>query len=47
MIEKMEKASEKATDPDIRMWAANMLPELRKHLEHSKMTKEKVDAVKK
>lgn len=46
MIEKMEKASEKATDPDIRMWAANMLPVLRTHLEHAKMTKEKVDAVK-
>ncbi len=46
MIEKMEKASEKATDEDIRMWAANMLPVLRTHLEHAKMTKEKVDAVK-
>lgn len=46
MIDKMEKASEKAKDPDVRMWAANMLPELRKHLEHSKMTKEKTDAVK-
>ena len=46
MISKMEKASEKAADEEIRMWAANMLPELRKHLEHSKMTKEKVDAVK-
>jgi putative membrane protein len=45
-IEKMEKASEKAADQDIRMWAANMLPTLRTHLEHSKMTKEKVDAVK-
>ncbi|RZJ61626.1 MAG: DUF4142 domain-containing protein [Flavobacterium sp.] len=46
MIDKMEKASEKATDEEIRMWAANMLPELRKHLEHSKMVKEKVKAVK-
>jgi putative membrane protein len=45
-IEKMEKASEKAEDADIRMWAANMLPVLRTHLEHAKMTKEKVDAVK-
>lgn len=45
-IKKMEKASEKAEDADIRMWAANMLPTLRTHLEHSKMTKEKVDAVK-
>jgi putative membrane protein len=46
MIKKMEKASEKATDADIRMWAANMLPTLRTHLEHAKMAKEKVDAVK-
>ncbi|MGQ2984083.1 DUF4142 domain-containing protein [Flavobacterium sp.] len=46
MIKKMEKASEKAADADIRMWAANMLPTLRTHLEHAKMTKEKVDAVK-
>lgn len=46
-IKKMEEASEKATDADVRMWAANMLPTLRTHLEHAKMTKEKVDAVKK
>lgn len=46
MIKKMEKASEKAEDADIRMWAANMLPVLRTHLDHAKMTKEKVDAVK-
>jgi len=45
-IKEIEKASEKAKDPDVRMWAAKMLPELRKHLEHSKMAKEKVDAVK-
>lgn len=46
MIEKMQKASEKAEEADVRMWAANMLPELTKHLEHAKMTKEKVDAIK-
>lgn len=46
MIDKMEKASEKAADEEIRMWAANMLPTLRKHLDHAKMAKEKVDAVK-
>lgn len=45
-IEKMEQASEKATDEEIRMWAANMLPALRKHLDHAKMVKEKVDAMK-
>ena len=45
-IEKIEKASEKANDADIRMWAANMLPTLRTHLDHAKQVKEKVDAVK-
>lgn len=45
-IEKMEKASENAADADIRAWAAKMLPTLRKHLDHSKMVKEKVDAMK-
>lgn len=45
-IEKMEKASEDAADADIRMWAANMLPTLRKHLDHAKMVKEKIDAQK-
>ena len=45
-IEKMEKASEDAKDEEIRMWAANMLPTLRKHLDHAKMVKEKVDAIK-
>lgn len=46
MIEKMVDASEKAKEADVRMWAANMIPVLRKHLEHAKMTKEKVDAIK-
>ena len=45
-IDKIERASETANDADIRMWAANMLPELRKHLEHAEMAKGKVDAVK-
>jgi len=45
-IDKIEKASEKAKDPDVRAWAAKMLPELRKHLEHSKIVKEKTDAIK-
>lgn len=45
-IEKMEKASKDANDEEIRMWAANMLPALQKHLEHAKMVKEKVDAMK-
>lgn len=42
-IDKMEKASEKANDEEIRMWAANMLPDLRKHLEEAKSLKEKMD----
>lgn len=46
LIKRMEKASEKAEDADVRMWAANMLPTLRTHLEHAKMVKDKVDAAK-
>lgn len=46
MIEKMEKASEKAKEAEVRMWAANLLPALKAHLEHAKLTKEKVDAIK-
>ena len=45
-IDKIERASETANDADIRMWAANILPELRKHLEHAEMAKGKVDAIK-
>lgn len=45
-IEKMEKASEKANDQEIRTWAAGMLPTLRTHLEHAKALKDKVDNMK-
>jgi putative membrane protein len=45
-IQKMEKASENAKDADIRMWAANMLPTLRTHLDHAKKLDEKTDAKK-
>lgn len=45
-IKKMEKASEDAKDEEIRMWAANMLPTLRKHLDHAKSLDEKLDAMK-
>ena len=41
-ISKMEKASEKATDPEIRTWAANMVPTLKAHLEHAKTLQEQV-----
>jgi putative membrane protein len=42
-ISKMEKASEKATDPEIRAWAAGMVPTLKMHLDHAKMLQEQVD----
>lgn len=45
-ISKMEKAADKANDPEIRAWAANMIPTLQTHLEHAKLAKEKIDAVK-
>jgi putative membrane protein len=32
-IEKFEKASSSATDSDIKLWATNMLPTLRTHLD--------------
>ena len=32
-IEKFEKASKDATDPDLKAWAASMLPALRSHLD--------------
>lgn len=35
-ISKMEKASEKANDVEIRTWATNMVPTLKSHLEHVK-----------
>ncbi len=34
-IDKFEKASTGAADPDIKAWAASMLPALRMHLDHS------------
>jgi putative membrane protein len=34
-IDKFEKATKDAADPDIQAWAANTLPELRKHLDHA------------
>ncbi len=34
-IEKFEKESKNAADPDIQVWATNMLPALRKHLDHA------------
>ncbi len=39
-ISLFEKDSAKATDPDIRQWAINTLPALRKHLDHATICKE-------
>jgi len=45
-IDKFEKASKECTDPDIQTWAANMLPSLRMHLDHSMNCQEKVKNMK-
>lgn len=44
-ITKFEKASTDAADADIRMWATEMLPSLRKHLDHAMACREKCDKV--
>lgn len=41
-ISKMEDASEKASDTEIRTWASNMVPTLKMHLEHAKMLQDQV-----
>lgn len=46
VISKFEKASTDAVDPDIKMMATNMLPDLRKHLEMAEMCKKKCEAMK-
>lgn len=45
-IEKFEKASTDSVDPDIKMMATNMLPDLRKHLEMSEICLKKCEAMK-
>ena len=40
-IDKFEKASKDAVDPDIQAWATNMLPTLRKHLDMAMNFQEK------
>lgn len=45
-IDKAQKASEKANDEEIRMWAANKLTVLTKHRDHAKTLKTKVDSKK-
>lgn len=46
MIEKMEDAQKDAKDPEIKQWAANMIPTLQAHLQHAEAVKAKVDAIK-
>jgi len=41
-----EKVSKEAKDEEIRMWAANKIPTLTAHLEHSKKLKERLDSKK-
>lgn len=45
-IDMFEKASTDSIDPDIKLMAANMLPDLRKHLEMAEMCKKKCEAMK-
>lgn len=42
-IKKFENCSEKCGDADVKAWADKMLPDLRKHLEHSKACKDALD----
>lgn len=43
IIDEMEEASEDASNEEVRMWAANMLPKLRKHLDKAKSIDEKLE----
>jgi putative membrane protein len=42
-IDKLKKASEKATDNDIKLWASNNIAGLTAHLEHAKMLKQNLE----
>lgn len=42
-INKLEKASKDAKDPDVRTWASNNIAGLTAHLEHAKMLKQNLD----
>jgi len=44
-ISEFEKASNNKNDPDIRNWAASMLPKLRKHLNQSITCQKQCDKV--
>jgi len=45
VVDRFEKASNDATDMDIKNWASTMLPTLRAHLEYSKTCKDKTDKI--
>ena len=45
-IDKFEKGAKDCADPELKQWAANMLPSLHKHLEVSQQSKELADAQK-
>ncbi len=42
-IDKFENAANNSPDAEIKAWASSMLPDLRTHLEHIQMCKDKVD----
>lgn len=42
-IEKMRKAADDANDPDVRAWAAGMVPTLASHLEQAKILHDQVN----
>ena len=41
-VSKMEKAAENANDPEVKAWAAGMVPTLKAHLEHAKTLEDQV-----
>jgi putative membrane protein len=45
-ISKIKDASENAKDADVKKWAADMLPTLYQHLDHSKMLKDQINKTK-
>ncbi len=41
-VSKMEKAAENANDPEVKAWAAGIVPTLKAHLEHAKTLEDQV-----
>jgi putative membrane protein len=46
-IDKFEKAADNCVDAEVKTWAANTLPDLRKHLEHAIMCQDNIKKMKK